>query len=109
MTRHCIPVLALFLVLRFQAIKNRHLRERREAEIRRNREKDREENLARSKEAQEEMKQFRSSLPRGKKAAAPEDRYRITSVDPSRRELETGDISALFEKGETENPANEKE
>ena len=102
-------LLALFLVLRFQAIKNRHLRERREAEIRRNREKDREENLARSKEAQEEMKQFRSSLPRGKKAAAPEDRYRITSVDPSRRELETGDISALFEKGETENPANEKE
>ena len=105
-----VILLTLFLTLRYQAIKSRHLRERREAELRRIREKDREENLAKSMEAQEEMKQFRATLPREEKKTAPkEGYYRITSVDPSRRELGTEDIASLFEESEAPNGSDTRE
>ncbi len=97
-----VILLYLFLTLRYKAIRNRHLRERQEAESRRKLQQEREANLARSREAQKEMMQFRSSLPAEEKAPAG-DRYRITSVDPSKRELDASEFDALFKTSDTDN------
>ena len=98
-----VLVFILFLILRYRAIRRRHLRERQEAEERRQRERQREENLKKSRMAQEEMMQFRNSKPEGNASApAAGTRYRITSIDPSSREIAPEEIRTLFETKEDE-------
>lgn len=85
--------LYLFLTLRYRIIRKRHLRERQEAEDRRRRQQEIEENLAKSRKAQEEMMNFRKNA---KDLDLPEDAASISSIDPAERNLENSDISRFF-------------
>ena len=88
-----IAVIYLFLMLRYRAIRKRHLRERQEAEDRRRRQKELEENLAKSRQAQEEMMHFRENA---KNLDIEETLHVIQSIDPAKRDIENSDISRLF-------------
>lgn len=88
-----IAFLYLFLMLRYRAIRKRHLRARQEAEDRRRRQREMEENLAKSRQAQEEMMEFRKTA---KNIDLPENAYNISSIDPAKRNIENSDISRLF-------------
>ena len=94
---------ALMMILRYRALRNRHIHQRLETENRRQRDQERMENLARSREAQEEMMQFRSSSP-SRQASSAENHYRISSADPSRRTFPQEELSSLF--SEEEDPSD---
>ena len=95
-----IILVLLFSILRFRAMRRRHLMERLEAEEQRQLQKQREESLAKSREVQEDMMRFRETLPEEeKKASPPAERYRVTGIDTSSdREKDPDEsIAALFE------------
>ena len=94
-----IILVLLFSILRFRAMRRRHLMERLEAEEQRQLQKQREESLAKSREVQEDMMRFRETLPdEEKRATPPAERYRVSGATPDDDESETDDsIALLFE------------
>ena len=96
---HLVVLVLLFSILRFRAMRRRHLMERLEAEEQRQLQKQREESLAKSREVQEDMMRFRETLPEAeKKASPPAERYRVTGAASEDGESETDDsIALLFE------------
>ena len=89
----------LFSILRFRAMRRRHLMERLEAEEQRQLQKQREESLAKSREVQEDMMRFRETLPEEeKKVSPPAERYRVTgtTLEGSEAEIDSS-IASLFE------------
>ena len=94
-----IVLVLLFSILRFRAMRRRHLMERLEAEEQRQLQKQREESLAKSREVQEDMMRFRETLPEEeKKVSPPAERYRVTgtTLEGSEAEIDSS-IASLFE------------
>lgn len=66
-------LVVVFFLLRHKIIRNRYRQERREAEARRQMQRQREENLAKSLQAQEDMRRFRESLTEEDSFSEPEE------------------------------------
>ena len=86
----------LLMILRYHSIRSRHIRQRQEAEEERLLEQKRLENLAKSREAQDEMMQFRSanSSPR---TEASEVHYRISGKKAPHQSSPDEAFSSLFQ------------
>ena len=104
LTAAAVLCFILLLVLRYHHVRRRHIRYRQETEERRELEQRRMENLAKSREAQDEMMQYRTTTVTSRQAASGRH-YRISSADPSRQKPEEGDYSAFF--SEQEDPQNQ--
>lgn len=82
-------LLYLIVLIRYKALRRRHLQEREEAERRRREELERRRNLELSRQAQEEMRRFRQN-------AELEQTQRFTSVSVKQRPPENDDIDELI-------------
>ena len=90
-----ILFLYFLIMLRYRAVRKRHLRQRREAEDRRRRQHALEVNYENSRKATEEMMHYRDA--HGDSFPDTSDK-RITSIDPSHRDLNVSDISSYFKR-----------
>lgn len=82
-------LLYLIILVRYKALRRRHLQEREEAEIRRREALERKRNLELSRQAQEEMRRFRQNN-------LADQTQRFTSVPVKQRPPEDGDIDELI-------------
>ena len=90
-------LILLFTLLRYRALRRRHLRERLELEERRALETQREARLAESRAVQEDMMRFRETLPPEKKNLSSVEHYRVRASNPSDSEPATqDDLSDFF-------------
>lgn len=99
-------LLYLILIIRYKAVKRRHLMERAEAEQRRRAEAERRRNLEMSRKAQEEMRRVRQS--EAENYEIPNDQTRrFTSVNPEKRSYEQTNIEDILRSLAMENTDDE--